>query len=109
MTSNLLVCNEDLEGSNDLSERDALVCLPVVCSLNILNEDDEVLVLALVVNLGLCRHTCGSVEGLRFGLKRVGVRRSCLILIESRGVVLFVCVCYKEEKEQKLTGCRGVL
>lgn len=63
ITSNLLVCNEDLESPNHLSERDGLVCLPVVCSLNILNEDDEVLVLALVVNLGLlCWHICGWVE-----------------------------------------------
>ena len=49
----LLVGDEDLERADDLSERDALVGLPVLGRLRIVDEDDEVLVLALVVDHGL--------------------------------------------------------
>jgi len=45
----LLVGNEDLEAVDDLSKGDALVLLPVLDSLAALDEDDEVLALALVV------------------------------------------------------------
>jgi hypothetical protein len=49
----LLVSDEDLERADDLSERDALVGLPVLSCLYIVDKDDEVLVLALVVDHGL--------------------------------------------------------
>jgi hypothetical protein len=48
----LLVCQEDLEGRNEVSKRNALVALPLLVGLNIINEDDEV-VAALVVDLSL--------------------------------------------------------
>jgi len=50
---NLLVSDEDLERADDLSERDALVGLPVLSCLYVVDKDDEVLVLALVVDHGL--------------------------------------------------------
>ena len=50
---NLLVSNEDLERADDLSKRDGLVSLPLLCLLSIIKEDDKVLVLALEVDLGL--------------------------------------------------------
>lgn len=50
---NLLVSDEDLERADDLSERDALVGLPVLGCLHVVDKDDEVLVLALVVGHGL--------------------------------------------------------
>lgn len=45
--------DEDLEAVNDLSERDALVLLPLVDSCSALGEDNEVLVVGLEVDLGL--------------------------------------------------------
>ena len=58
--------NEDLECTDDLSKRDGLVSLPVVCSLNIINEDNEVVCLALEVDLGLFSSLCHfcDCEGL---------------------------------------------
>lgn len=60
---NILVGDEDLESADDLSKRNRFVGLPLLCRLHILNEDDEVLVLALVVDLGLwyfsTSHDCG--------------------------------------------------
>ena len=50
---NLLVSNEDLERADDLSKRDGLVSLPLLCLLSIIKEDDKVLVLALEVDLDL--------------------------------------------------------
>ncbi len=44
---------EHLERTDDLSEGDALVGLPGLCRLDVVNEDDEVLLLALVVDLDL--------------------------------------------------------
>jgi hypothetical protein len=48
----LLVSDIDLEGTDNLCQRNGLVGLPLLCLLNIVNEDDEVLRLALVVDLG---------------------------------------------------------
>ena len=48
----LLVGDKDLEAVDDLSERHALVLLPVLNGLDALNEDNEVLAGALVVALG---------------------------------------------------------
>lgn len=48
----LPVSNEDLERGDEVSEGDALVSLPLLVGLNIIDEDDEV-VAALVVDLGL--------------------------------------------------------
>ncbi len=50
---NLLVGDEDLECADDLCQRDGLVGLPVSCSLYVVDEDDEILVSALVVDLDL--------------------------------------------------------
>ena len=47
----LLVSNEDLEAADNLSQWDGTVVLPVLNSCSIFDEDDEILVLALVVNL----------------------------------------------------------
>jgi hypothetical protein len=49
----LLVGDEDLEAVDDLSERHALVLLPLLNGLGALDEDNEVFALALVVALGL--------------------------------------------------------
>lgn len=49
----LLVGNKDLESLDDLGKRNALVALPVAGGLEVVDKDDEVLVLALVVDLGL--------------------------------------------------------
>jgi len=49
----LLVGNEDLEAVDNLCERNALVLLPLLNGLGALDEDNEVLALALVVALGL--------------------------------------------------------
>ena len=55
--------NEDLECADDLRERDALVGLPVLSGLCIINEDDEVFDLALEMDPGLgcfsTSHDCG--------------------------------------------------
>jgi len=49
----VLVGDKDLEAVDDLSERHALVLLPVLNGLDALDEDNEVLAGALVVALGL--------------------------------------------------------
>lgn len=54
--------NKDLEGTNEVCERNALVLLPLLKRLGVVDEDDEVVLLALVVDLGLLcfslRHDC---------------------------------------------------
>jgi hypothetical protein len=63
----LLVGDEDLEAVNDLSKGDTLVLLPVLNGLSALSEDNEVVVVALVVDsdlgsvsahLGMCLGVC---------------------------------------------------
>ena len=49
----VLVCDEDLPSTDDLRQWNALVLLPILNSLRRVNEDDEVVTLALVVDLGL--------------------------------------------------------
>lgn len=44
------VCNEDLEGIDNVNHWDCLVTLPLAHDLCVLNEDNEVILLALVVN-----------------------------------------------------------
>lgn len=51
--SNSLVGDQNLEAANDLRERNARVLLPLLYSLGAVNEDNEVLGVALVVDLGL--------------------------------------------------------
>jgi hypothetical protein len=76
---NILVGNKDLEGANNLSQRNTLVCLPVVQSLSILNKDNEILIRALVVALDLwcfsaSHDCCLSWESLfRFGVACVEI------------------------------------
>ena len=59
----LLVRNKDLEGGHDLCEWGALICLPLLESLHIVDKDNEVVFLALEVDLGLwcfsLGHDCG--------------------------------------------------
>lgn len=60
----LLVRDEDLPAIHDLRQRDGLVGLPVLGDLRILDEDDVVVVLALVVDLCVLRiapHGCCMV------------------------------------------------
>lgn len=68
---NLLVGDEDLESLDDLCERNTLVGLPVLKRLGILNEDNEVILLALVVDLGFlgvsARHDVRFVCWKEFG------------------------------------------
>ena len=45
--------DEYLEAIHHLDEGDRFVCLPVLHSLSVFNEDDKILVLALVVDLRL--------------------------------------------------------
>lgn len=49
----LLVGDEDLERGNEVSKRDAPVAEPLLEVFGIVDEDDEVVLLALVVDLGL--------------------------------------------------------
>jgi hypothetical protein len=49
----LLVGDEDLEAADNLCKRDARVLFPVLDGLGAVDEDDEILGLALVVDLGL--------------------------------------------------------
>lgn len=66
--AHLLVGDKDLERAHNLCERDRLIRLPVLGRLDIVNEDDEVLVLALEVDLNLlclsASHDCDVIEGL---------------------------------------------
>lgn len=50
---NLLVCDEDLEGRDEVRHGDGLVTLPLLVVGDIVNEDEEVVLLALVVDLDL--------------------------------------------------------
>lgn len=64
----LLVCHEDLECGDEVSKRDRLVSLPLLVGLEVVDEDEVVVVGALVVDLDLssgalhldcCRGCCG--------------------------------------------------
>ena len=59
----LLVCYEDLEGRDEVSQRNGLVRLPLLVRLNVVDEHEEVVLLALVVDLGL-----GSLASSHIGL-----------------------------------------
>lgn len=62
--SNLLVCDEDLEGRNEVSHGDGGVVLPLLHGLDIVDEDNEVLAIgALVVALGLCSFALNHFDG----------------------------------------------
>lgn len=49
----VLVSDEDLKPADYLSQRNRLVVLPILYSLSIVDHDDEIVLLALVVNLRL--------------------------------------------------------
>lgn len=53
MRSDLLMCDKDLEGGDEVSHGDARVRLPLLVLLAVVNEDEEIIVLALVVDLDL--------------------------------------------------------
>jgi hypothetical protein len=81
------VGDEDFERADDLRQRDALVRLPVLCSLCIVNKDEEILVLALEVDLDLvcfaASHDCFCLYGrVLEGNRRVEFVWSC----EDRGI-----------------------
>ena len=57
--SGLLVRHEDLEGTHDLCEWGALVLLPPLESTRVVDEDNEVILLALEVDLGLLTFSLG--------------------------------------------------
>jgi hypothetical protein len=67
---NLLSSDEDLEGADDLCQRDSLVCNPLFCRLCVVDEDNEVVLLALVVDLDLgcftASHDCWLLKSGRF-------------------------------------------
>lgn len=66
----VLVGDQDLKAADNLGERNAGVLLPLLDSFCAVNEDDEVLGLALVVDLGLLSVATSHVDclfGLRFG------------------------------------------
>lgn len=50
---NLLMRDKNFPASDDLRKGDTAVLLPVLHSLRVVHEDNEVIVLALVVDLGL--------------------------------------------------------
>jgi hypothetical protein len=50
---NILMSDEDLERADDLRKRNSLVVFPGIGRLDIVDEDDKVLVFALVVALDL--------------------------------------------------------
>jgi hypothetical protein len=60
--TNLLVCNKDLESRNKVSEGNRLVTLPLLEIGCVVNEDDEVVLLALEVDLGLRSLSSGHVD-----------------------------------------------
>jgi hypothetical protein len=68
--ADLLSGDEDLE-DDDLGERDGLVGLPILGRLCVVDKDNEVILLALEVDLGgVCfslDHDCGCVCGLEIG------------------------------------------
>lgn len=60
----LLVGEEDAERRDKVSHGNALVSLPLVVRLDIVNEDDEVIVAALVVALGLDGFAASHLDAL---------------------------------------------
>ena len=54
---NSLVCHENLESRNEVSQGDGLVSLPLLVGLEVIDEDDEVVLGALVVDLDLLSGT----------------------------------------------------
>jgi hypothetical protein len=83
------VGDEDFERADDLRQRDALVRLPVLGSLCIVNKDEEILIRALVVDLDLvcfaASHGCFCLYGrVLEGKQRVEVVWSC----EDRGLIV---------------------
>lgn len=62
---NLLVGDEDLPAIHDLRKRNRFVLLPVLDGLVRVDEDDEVILLALVVDLSLLRGSARHCGGCR--------------------------------------------
>ena len=59
-----LVGDEDLEATDNLSERDGSVLLPVLHRLRVVHEDDKILFHALVVYLGLDCVSASHIAGV---------------------------------------------
>ena len=57
------MCNEDLECGDEVGHGNRLVSLPLLVRTNVIDEDDEVLVLALVVDLVLGSLAAGHCDG----------------------------------------------
>lgn len=75
--------DEDLEGRNEVGKRDRLVRLPLLVGLDVVEEDDEVLLLALEVDLGLSGGALDHCEG----------------------VVMDQCVCVERIERRVLRSC----
>lgn len=58
---NLLVCDEDLECGDEVGHGDRLVALPLLVVVDVVDKDDEVLLLALVVDLDLSSFSLSHV------------------------------------------------
>jgi hypothetical protein len=95
----LLVGDKDLEAVNDLGERDSLVLLPVLNGLSTLGEDNEVVVVALVVDSDL-----GSVSahlGMCWGVVWVWVLWGIVGAVSSLwGIQLSWEICLDERKKE---------
>lgn len=64
--------HEDLEGRDEVSQRDRLVTLPLLVGLNIVDEDDEIVLSALVVDLDLLSCALHLDSGLVVVVVRFG-------------------------------------
>lgn len=58
------MCYKDLEGGDEVGHRNRLVGLPLLVGLEVVDEDDEVVLLALVVDLDLSGFSLSHVGQL---------------------------------------------
>lgn len=56
------MCDEDIECRDEVSEWNGLVGQPLLVCVNVVDEDKEILALALVVDLGLYGGTTGHFD-----------------------------------------------
>lgn len=92
----LLVSHKDLEAVHDLGEGDGAVVFPVLDGLDVVDEDDEIFVFALVVDFGLVGVSAG--HGCVFIWFDWEVLGCCLwwrmlVLSLGAGVGLYIGVC----------------
>jgi hypothetical protein len=85
--STLLVGDKDAEERDEVSQRNALIRLPLLVELDVVNEDEEVVVLTLEVDLGLAGLSSSHSGGVLCVVDRVCGGRSFL-QSEECGVVV---------------------